>query len=64
MLHRALIPAMLFLSIILTGCGEPRETPVVPPVVPPVVKPITPPNPPDTTTQYQEKIKQAEAAEK
>lgn len=61
MLRLTLLLAV-FSSLFLGGCSD-RQDPVPSPgTVAPVVKPVTPPNPPDTTSEYLEKIKQAEEA--
>jgi hypothetical protein len=52
----------LGMALALIGCGH-RDDPVPAPVVnpPPATQPVTPPNPPDTTSDYLAKIKDAEA---
>lgn len=59
-MKRTLLAMGLALTMVIAGCGTPREEPTKPPVTVPAVQPVTPPNPPDTTSDYQAKIKQAE----
>ena len=60
-MHKPLLfVAGCFVMLGLMGCPDKDDAVVRPPVQPPTTQVITPPNPPDTTTQWEEKIRKAE----